>query len=223
MPSAAGPFPKPEPVAPRPRGDRRDDLEARAQDLDYLARLTSGDRSFTPRTAGEFRRRVARLREDAASLDRTTFLLGASEAVAAAGNAHTNVDLRDWREQLASLPVRFEWFAEGLHVVRATNEAVELLGARVLAIDGLEPQALGAEGAPAWRRIVLDLPNSKLKVTTSTAFHDWAHGCRELRCFWPNVRYDVAVGSVDPDVAVAWRFADYRRGVDTVLQRTLER
>lgn len=380
---------------------------------------------------------MARLREQAAALDRATFLLGVSEAVAAADNAHTNVDTRAWREQLASVPVRFEWFVEGLHVVRARPQSIGLLGARVLAIDGLEPEALAREssryfggspeyartaslvylespqalhaahaelpadrlalrvvdaegrertvelpalpppqppavaragrllspvpladedaaewrpllagvnlppslrdperslyatrldertlylhlwqvrddaagpvgdairdalGAGQWRRIVLDLrfdrggeyptvhaalrdlplalasdgrllvltdnttfsaaiivaalarhfagpraaivgakagdrlafwaegnsftlPNSKLKVMTSTAYHDWAHGCRELRCFWPNFWYGVGVGSVDPDVPVAWRFADYRRGADTVLQRALE-
>jgi hypothetical protein len=33
----------------------------------------------------------------------------------------------------------------------------------------------------------------------------------------------VGVGSVAPQVPVAWRFADYRRGVDTVLVRALER
>jgi hypothetical protein len=425
----------PPPAYPAPRGD----TDARLQDLDYLSRLTTVDRSFAPQAAAEFRRRVQRLRENAASLDRATFLLGVCEAVAAADNAHTNVDARAWREQLASVPVRFEWFDEGLHVVRARHEALALLGARVLAIDGFEPEALAREAsryfggppqfartsslvylespealhaahaeAPAdrlslrivdaegrertvevaalpppqrpeaskagrllsplplpdedvpqwrallevddklspslrepekslyatrladgtlylhlwqvrddaggsvgaamaqalerggpWQRIVLDvrfdrggeyptvysqlrdlpkhlapggkvrvlvddttfsaaiivaalakhfagprativgqkpgdrlafwaegnsftLPNSKLKVMTSTAYHDWARGCRELRCFWPNLWYDVGVGSVDPDVPAAWRFADYRRGVDSVLQRALE-
>lgn len=415
----------------------RDATEARVQDLDYLSRLTSVERSFTPRTAAEFQRRVAQLKQQAATLDRATFLLGASYAVAAAGNAHTNVDARAWREQLSSVPVRFEWFAEGLHVVRARDAAVGLLGARVVAIDGLDIEALVGEAAryfggtpefartsslvylespeaihavhreaPAdrlalrivdlegrernvdvnalappqrpevsragrllspvplpdedaaawhallsaeqpppslrepghslyatrladgtlylhlwqvrddasgsvgdamrraigdgpWRRIVLDvrfdrggdyptvyaavrelparlapggrlfvltdpttfsaaiivaalakhfggertvivgepagdrlafwaegnsfeLPNSKLRVMTSTGYHDWAHGCRELRCFWPNFWYDAGVGSVDPTIRVAWRFADYRHARDTVLQRALE-
>jgi hypothetical protein len=417
----------------------RDETQARRQDLDYLSRLTGVDRSFTPQAAAQFQRRIERLRASAASLDRAAFLLGVCEAVAAAGNAHTNVDSRAWREQLASVPLRFEWFAEGLHVVRAKAAAADLLGARVTAIDGFEPETLVREasryfggtaafartsslvylespqalhvnhaGAAAdrlslrildaagrertvevpalpppqppaaskagrllspvpladenpgewhavlapegslppslrdpkrslyatrldertlylhlwqvrddasgsvgdamaralgdgpWPRIVLDvrfdrggdyptvyaslramarrlapdgkllvltdnttfsaaiivaalakhfagsrttivgekagdrlafwaegnsftLPNSKLRVMTSTAYHDWAHGCRELKCFWPNFRYDVGVGDVDPQVPVAWRFADYRRGIDTVLQRALER
>jgi hypothetical protein len=427
----------PSPAYPPPR----DATEARLQDLDYLARMPEVDRSFAAGATREFTRRVAALRARAGALDRASFLLGVSEAVAAADNAHTNVDAKAWREQLSSVPVRFEWFAEGLHVVRAHPGYTALLGARVLAIDSRDPEALageaaryfggpgtfvrsmspvylespealhaahaevpadrlelrvadaqgnersvllpalpppqrpaaskagrllspvplpdedgatwhpmipasaeipvslreperslhaerlddatvylhlwqvrddasgpvgeaieralGAHGAPRWRRIVLDvrfdrggdypavyaalrhlprrladdgrllvltdnstfsaaiivaalakhfapgrttivgepagdrlafwaeggafeLPNAKLRVTTSTGYHDWARGCRELRCFWPNFWYDVGVGSVDPDVRAAWRFADYRRGVDTVLARALE-
>ena len=426
----------PAPSYPAPR----DATEARMQDLDYLSQLTRVDRSFSPRAAELFQQRIASLRARAATLDAASFLLGACEAVAAADNAHTNVDARAWRQQLSSVPVRFEWFAEGLHVVRAREGSADLLGARVIAIDGLAPQALVDDAArffggprefvrtsslvylespdaihavhpqaPAdrllmrvvdvqgreravelaalappqapevskagrlfspialpdekpgewltvidpkgtippslrepgrsvyatpldegtlylhlwqirddasgsvdegirravgegarWRRIVLDLrfdrggdwpwaydqvhrlpthlaadgrilvlldnttfsaaiidaalakhfgaqrttligeppgdrlafwaegnsfvlPNSKLRVLSSTGYHDWAHGCRELRCYWPNFWYDVGVGNVDPDVRVSWSFADYRRGIDTVLQRALER
>ena len=426
----------PAPSYPPPR----DASDARLQDLDYLARLTTVDRSFSPEAARLFDQRVAALRSRAGSLDRASFLLGVSEAVAAADNAHTIVDSRAWRAQLSSVPVRFEWFAEGLHVVRARDAAADLLGARVIAIDGFDPQVLVHDAArffggskefvrtsslvylespeaihaihpeapadrmqlrvadvegrervvdlaalpppqrpevskagrllspvalpdePAgewrtvidpkaaippslrapersvyatalddgtlylhlwqirddasgsvddaiaravgsdkrWRRIVLDLrfdrggdwpwaygqvhqlpehlgadgrilvlldnttfsaaiidaalakhfggprttivgeapgdrlmfwaegnslvlPRSNLRILYSTGYHDWAHGCRELRCYWPNFWYDVGVGNVDPDVRVAWSFADYRRGIDTVLQRALER
>jgi len=49
--------------------------------------------------------------------------------------------------------------------------------------------------------------------------HDWARGCRDLlRCHWPNIWYgSIGVGTVEPDVKVSWSFADYRRGIDTVL------
>ena len=68
----------------------------------------------------------------------------------------------------------------------------------------------------------IDLPNSKIAINISTGYHDWAHGCRELRCYWPNYFYDVGVGSLDPDVTMGWRFADYARAVDTVLERALD-
>jgi hypothetical protein len=65
------------------------------------------------------------------------------------------------------------------------------------------------------------LPNSRLPVHTATGYHDFAHGCREWRCYWPDFWFDVAVGSIDPDVVVPWTFADYRRGFDPVLERAL--
>jgi hypothetical protein len=429
-------LPKPDYPAPAKRA------EANLQDLDYLARLTSIDISFSPEAEARFRRAIDALRARAAMSSPEQFFMGVAEALALSGNAHTNVDLGAWRERLNSAPVRFAWFADGLYVVRAMAPYEALLGARVLAIDGHDPVALaaetgrfiggtpernratsplllespqalhemhpqapddrlqlrlraddgaerivdlpavrpadapraarpgrlfssdalalekpgewktllppgsrvppslresgklaystrlgqgdvlylhlwrvsngfdpevgkaiaaavGAEGDPPWTRIILDLrfndggeyptiyraikalprrlapegrlviltdnttfsgaiiatalakhfggkravvigekpgdrltfwaegndirlPNSKLTVHTATGYHDWANGCRELRCYWPNFYYDVAVGSVDPDLAVGWQFADFRRGVDTVLDRALQ-
>ena len=68
----------------------------------------------------------------------------------------------------------------------------------------------------------IDLPNSKIAIDISTGYHDWAKGCREVRCYWPNYFYDVGVGTLDPDIAVGWRFSDYRNAVDTVLERALD-
>ena len=416
----------------------RDAAEAQRRDLDYLARLPTVDRSFSDDAAQAFAREVAALRERAGALSRAQFLLGVAHAVALADNAHTNVAPVMWRSLLDSSPVRFAWFADGLYIVRATAAYTDLLGARVVAIDGSDPEHWSdaarpffggtpeharslspvlmeapealhalASAAPAdrlqlrvrdaagkersvelatvphaqappmtkagrvvlaqalpgekpgewrallegasrlplvlrepgrsvyaqvlgdgtlylhlwqvrdeqpgslardlraalgdahWKRIVLDLrfdsggeyqavypvvkdmgshlagdgrlvvltdattfsaaiitaalakhfvgnrmrvvgekpgdrlafwaegtsitlPDSKIAIDISTGFHDWAHGCRELRCYWPNYFYDVGVGSLEPDVVVGWRFDDYRRGLDTVLERALD-
>ncbi|HXS52982.1 MAG TPA: hypothetical protein VN782_10660 [Usitatibacter sp.] len=72
-----------------------------------------------------------------------------------------------------------------------------------------------AEGTPA------TLPNSRIRIGVSTGYHDWAHGCRALACWWPNFYYDVAGGDLAPAIAVRWTFADYARGIDTVLERAL--
>jgi hypothetical protein len=419
----------------------RDAAEANLQDLEYLSRLLEVDRSFSDAARAAFTRRVAALQPRSGDLTRAQLLMAVAEAVAVSDNPHTNVERGAWRSMLNSSPVRFEWFAEGLFVIRATTANVALLGARVTSIDGFDPEVLareasryfggppehgrvnsllvlespqalhvlhaeapedrivlrmvdvdGAEravelpaidpkvapeavkpgrllspmtnaretpgewhgildarnelppslrdpnrslyatrladsvlylhlwqirddgrgpverdlmkalGAPSdrpWRRIVLDLrfdtggdypavysalrelpkrlapdgklaivtdnttfsaaiisaalakvftgpravvvgerprdrlvfwaegnsirlPNSKIEITTSTALHDWEHGCRVLACFWPNYFYDVAAGTVEPDIKVAWRFDDYRRGIDTVLRRAME-
>lgn len=416
--------------------------EAFVQDIDYLANLPTVDISFSAQEEAKFREMLAALRTRAASLTPVQFFLGVAEAVAVSGNAHTNVDLAAWRERLNSAPVRLAWFADGLYVVRARAPHAALLGERVVAIGGLDPEALvretgrfiggtqernratsallmespqalhelhaelpddrlrlrlrggdgverdvelaavrpddapratrpgrlisadplakekpgewrtllqpgndvppslretgqlmysarlgagdvlylhlwrvsndfepqageailaalGPESGPRWKCIVLDLrfndggeypaiyralraipkrlapdgriviltdnttfsgaiitaalvkdfggaratligetqgdrltfwaegndiqlPNSRITVHTATGYHDWAHGCRELRCYWPNFWYDVAVGTLDPDVNLGWTFADYRRGVDTVLVRALQ-
>jgi hypothetical protein len=428
--------PRPDYPAPSDRA------EANLQDLDYLGRLTTIDISFSPEEESRFRAAIDALRARAATSSPEQFFMGVAEAVALSGNAHTNVDLGAWRERLNSAPVRFAWFADGLYVVRAMAPYAALLGARVLAIDGHDPEVLasetgrfiggtpernratsplllespqalhemhpeapddrlllrlrgddgaeravalpavqpadapratrpgrlisadalalekpgewktllqpasavppslretgklaystrlgkgdvlylhlwrvstgfdpevgqaiaaaaGAQSDPPWKRIILDLrfndggeyptiyravkslprrlapegrlviltdnntfsgaiitaalakhfggkraivigekpgdrlafwaegndmrlPNSKITVHTATGYHDWANGCRELRCYWPNFYYDVAVGSIDPDVRLGWPFADYRRGIDTVLDRALQ-
>jgi hypothetical protein len=428
-------------LPPLPGPAPRDAVQARVQDLDYLAHLPEVDRSFTPAAAARFRDRIRALRAAAPKLGDARFFLEVAAAVALSDNAHTNVDAVSWRAKLASSPVRLAWFPEGLFVVRAMAGHEDLLGARVLAIDGRSPEALlreaatyfagtaayvrtasplllesppalnalhadasaahldlrvedaagrardvrvdavpparapkaskpgrilspvpladevpgqwrslldpapalpslrepqhathaetlaggstlylhlwrvrnesgerladrigtalGPADAPPWRRIVLDLrfdaggdypdayaalrsipgrlaregrlmiltdettfsaaiiaavlarhftgpravvvgsgpgdrlefwaegiparlPNSGIEIGVSTGYHDWSHGCRELRCWWPNFYYDVAGGDLAPGIPVLWRFADYRRGVDTVLQRALE-
>jgi len=110
----------PKPDYPKPR----DTAQANLQDLDYLARLTEVDRSFSDDARIEFARRVARLRDEAAKLSRGELLMGVAKAVAAADNPHTNVERAYWRAYLNSTPVRFEWFDEGLFIVRARTARV---------------------------------------------------------------------------------------------------
>jgi hypothetical protein len=125
-----------------PLAKPRDAREANLQDLDYLARLPDYDRSFSDEGRVEFSRRLARLKENAATLSRGELLMGIAKAVAAADNPHTNVERSLWRALLNSAPVRFEWFAEGLFVVRAREDRAGLLASRVLAIDGMSPELI---------------------------------------------------------------------------------
>lgn len=67
----------------------------------------------------------------------------------------------------------------------------------------------------------IDLPHSKLRVHIATGFHDWANGCRQIDCYWPNFVRGVAVGSIEPEVASRWGYDDYARGVDAVLAEAL--
>ncbi|WID98212.1 hypothetical protein QO058_08225 [Bosea vestrisii] len=64
------------------------------------------------------------------------------------------------------------------------------------------------------------LPNAKIAVRYTTAFHDWEHGCglsQVTTCFLLNYVYDVPAGSLQPVVTLAPNFADYAAGKDPVM------
>ena len=70
----------------------------------------------------------------------------------------------------------------------------------------------------------IELPNSKILVFFATGYHDWNEGCGWkdwARCFWLNYAFDVPAGDLAPKSPMAWRFEDYRKGVDTVLEEAL--
>jgi hypothetical protein len=68
------------------------------------------------------------------------------------------------------------------------------------------------------------LPNSKIAVRYTTAYHDWENGCdlSQIRtCFFLNYFYGVPAGSLVPNVAISPTFADYAGGNDPVMAEAL--
>jgi hypothetical protein len=68
------------------------------------------------------------------------------------------------------------------------------------------------------------LPNSKLAVRYTTAFHDWERGCslsQVTTCFLLNYVYDVPAGDLRPTVTVTPSFADYAAGKDVVMSEVM--
>ncbi|WP_152012027.1 MULTISPECIES: hypothetical protein [unclassified Bosea (in: a-proteobacteria)] len=64
------------------------------------------------------------------------------------------------------------------------------------------------------------LPNAKITVRYTTAFHDWEHGCslsQITTCFLLNYIYGVPAGDLQPTVTIAPGFADYAAGKDPVM------
>jgi hypothetical protein len=110
------------------------------QDLDYLAQLMVLDHSFSAVAKQAFEQARQQMMAQADTLSVGQLEMGISHAVALAGNGHTLVGRRSRR--MARLPVRMVWFEEGLYVVRATEAHADLLGSRVLAINGVAPEAL---------------------------------------------------------------------------------
>lgn len=116
--------------------------QARLQDLDFLARLPSIDRSFSEAERTRFEQHMAVLRANAAEMSDAIFLMGVAAAPAISENGHTNIYRRNMLNRLNSLPVRFFWFEEGLYIVRTRTSEADLLGARVIRYDGVDPPSL---------------------------------------------------------------------------------
>lgn len=127
--------------------------EAQRQDLERLRRLPEIDRSFSPDALVRFNQQIDGLVAEASAaapggLDDARFELGVTRAVALAGNGHTYVRGVSMGRSLNTLPLRLVWFDDGLYVVSARAALAELLGARVLALDGHTPEELAATLRP---------------------------------------------------------------------------
>jgi hypothetical protein len=143
MTSRYGRSPAPAAFAmPRSRG------EANRQDLEYLrATFPVYDRSLTPATRLAFDSVMATMLRAADTLSRGALALGVGEAVATAGNGHTQTDIMWDGDLLPGLPVRLRWFSDGLFIVRATKANADLLGAHVEYVGSSTPEDILARAA----------------------------------------------------------------------------
>ena len=118
------------------------EIQARLQDLDYLLNLPETDHSFSDEETVRFEQHVRSLQESVETMSDAEFVMGVAAAAAISENGHTNLITRDLFKNLNSLPVRFFWFGDGLHIVRARDTHEALLGARVVLYEGKTPEAL---------------------------------------------------------------------------------
>ena len=126
----------------------RNDLEATLQDIADLKLLPEGDRSFSPEARSAFDHQADALAARAGSPPPPAFALDVARLVALAGNGHTTVNLVQRAARFGRAPLRFAWFAEGLFIVRATPAFADLLGRRVISIDGRPVDAAFAAVRP---------------------------------------------------------------------------
>ena len=110
-------------------------LEAQRQDLDYFARLIALDRAFTPAVRVVAFFCIASLEKLPAALDRPHFRVALMQIDALADNGHSKVGYDDAANP-KELPVRVAIFSDGLYVLRATAENADLLGGRLVSVDG---------------------------------------------------------------------------------------
>jgi hypothetical protein len=133
-----------QPDAPTPKFPAANDRdEAWHQDISFLRdEFLKVDRSFNEVTSQGFLNILNYVYEQVPSLSDNEVVVEITRAVTKSRNAHTRVYLMRNGNYFTRLPVRFNWFSDGLYVVRATDKYANTLGARVLAINNRAPEEL---------------------------------------------------------------------------------
>ena len=101
-----------------------DAVEARRQDIDYFRHYLELDRSYTDATRARAEAILAGMEPRLGDMTDAGFQLEIARAVAAADNGHSNIWMGRFSRAHGRLPVRFYWFADGIHVVRARPAGV---------------------------------------------------------------------------------------------------
>ena len=136
----------------------KDPVEAQRQDADYLAKLVAMDRSYSPEARAQAQRRIADLADATTVIPHPAFLVATMEIAALADNGHTRVDSDSGADPM-ELPVRVAGFSDGIHVMHATRPNADLLGGKLVSIDGRPIDAVMERlerlrgGTPQWRQV----------------------------------------------------------------------
>lgn len=105
-------------------------------DIPKLREFLDLDTSYSPAERAEAEGEFAKLKASAQSMTPATFQLAVAHIAALARNGHTMLAPGVWQHQFNRVPVRLYAFADGLRIVHAPETMRELLGARVMSIDG---------------------------------------------------------------------------------------
>lgn len=110
-------------------------LEAQKQDVDYFAKLVARDRAFSPAGREAAEARITALRALPGALPSPKLQVALMQVMALADNGHTRMDATADQGTLL-VPLRVTRFAEGFYVTRAATAYRDMLGGRVVSIDG---------------------------------------------------------------------------------------
>jgi hypothetical protein len=105
-------------------------------DMPKLREFLDLDTSYSPAERAEAEAAFAKLKASAQTMTPAAFQLAVAHIAAIARNGHTMLTPGVWQHQFNRAPVQLVVFADGLRVVHAPETARELLGARVVSIDG---------------------------------------------------------------------------------------
>ena len=106
------------------------------EDFDYFRNYFDLNRTFTVKSRARAETLLAQYRERSGSLSDAQFDLAIAEIVAFADNGHSRVQPGPLSRRHNRLPCRFYHFDDGIWIIRARPACAELLGAKVLQLDG---------------------------------------------------------------------------------------
>ena len=133
------------PDAPKADYPPADDLAtAQRQDLDYFQNYFLLNRAYSPETLAQAKALHDEAMTKAGTLSPTGFALAVSRMVALSDNGHSRLSIRHLSTTNNRIPCRFYYFADGYYVIRAKPACAELLGAKLLTIDGMPIDAVTA-------------------------------------------------------------------------------
>lgn len=117
-------------------------VEAQAQDLDYFANFFDLDKSYSEEARALARTGLDELKAGAGAFSPAAFELKVAELVALADNGHSNAVASARSRRFSRIDVRTAWFDDGLYVLRAAPGSYDLLGTRLVSVDGVPVEAL---------------------------------------------------------------------------------
>lgn len=132
--------------------------EGRRNDLAVFRReFFARDSSYAPGPRAEATARLVKLESGVSTASAVHFELELARIVALADNGHSNSPASLRSRRYARVPVRFVPFGDQFYILRADTAHADLLGARLVAIDGKSINDVRAVahtlwgGTPAWR------------------------------------------------------------------------
>jgi len=116
--------------------------EAREQDLQVLDLWARKDWSVTDAVRSRISEALSDPAKSIHRMSDVVFELWIARTLALADNAHTNVSPESRRARLNAVPLHFYLFSDGLYILEARRDHSDMLGARVLSIDGRDIEEL---------------------------------------------------------------------------------
>lgn len=125
------------PSAPEPNYPPALNLaQAQRQDFDYFRNYFDYNKAYSPQAREQAEKLLAQYQSQAGKLSSAAFDLAVARMVALADNGHSTIFMGPFSRHHNRLPCRFYKFADGFFVIRARPACADLLGAKIVSIDG---------------------------------------------------------------------------------------